>query len=400
MLMAAFTSSVTVETAGSAPEHGLALTRAPVHPPARRAPLARQRGSDLLHPARGLALQPRTSSPHPDPRIPRFSPAFCPDVAARVLPRALRRPGHVADLQVLDPDHVEPPRDAGAVFSAQSLRRSLSRARSRAIACLTRPRRFELRLRGPAYAAAAATWSAPARSGRGRAASRRWTGPRRPLPPGQCPLPGRYPVRVPARRSRRRRYASGPRGPGSPGRTWRPAARRGTSGTGPSRLWAPRPGRSWRRHAAHVPLPPAPPGDAESLVSPGLAPGRPPGRVRRVEECGHGLGEVAQRLLLDGLGADGQPRVFRPGLGELPALLQVARGVPAAWVPVGVLLDGQVPDVPGVAAVVPQHRLLGETGDEPVPGHANTLSDTPDISGEVKRRVLPGLKTGVSTLRS
>src|ERR1700690_4090336 len=40
--------SVAGETAGSAPEHGLALTRSPVHQPARRAPLARQRGTDLL----------------------------------------------------------------------------------------------------------------------------------------------------------------------------------------------------------------------------------------------------------------------------------------------------------------------------------------------------------------
>jgi hypothetical protein len=67
---------------------------------------------------------------------------------------------------------------------------------------------------------------------------------------------------------------------------------------------------------------------------------------------------------------------------------------------VGVLLDGEVPHVPGVPAVVPQHRFLGGRGDEPVPGHTNTLSDTTDISGEVTRRFLPGLKTGVSTPRS
>ena len=36
----------------------------------------------------------------------------------------------------------------------------------------------------------------------------------------------------------------------------------------------------------------------------------------------------------------------------------------------------------------------------PEPGHANTLSDSTDISGEVKRRFLPGLKAGVSTPRS
>jgi hypothetical protein len=62
-----------------------------------------------------------------------------------------------------------------------------------------------------------------------------------------------------------------------------------------------------------------------------------------------------------------------------------------------VLFDGEVPHVPGVAAVVLQRRFLGGGGDEPVPGHTNTLSDTIDISGEVARRFLPGLKTGVST---
>ena len=69
------------------------------------------------------------------------------------------------------------------------------------------------------------------------------------------------------------------------------------------------------------------------------------------------------------------------------------------YVEVGVLLDGEVPDVPGVAAVVPQHCLLGGRGEQPVPGHANTLSDTADISGEVKRRFLPALKAGVPTPR-
>ena len=49
------------------------------------------------------------------------------------------------------------------------------------------------------------------------------------------------------------------------------------------------------------------------------------------------------------------------------------------------------------AAVVPQHRFLGGHWDEPVPRHTNTLSDTADISGEVKRRFLSRLKAGVST---
>ena len=67
------------------------------------------------------------------------------------------------------------------------------------------------------------------------------------------------------------------------------------------------------------------------------------------------------------------------------------------------LLDGEVPDVPGVGAMVPQHHLLGGRGVQPVPGHTNTLATAADIPGEVKQRFLPGLKAGVSiaaTLRS
>src|SRR6266581_6182233 len=155
---------------------------------------------------------------------------------------------------------------------------------------------------------------------------------------------------------------------------------------------------TWRdtRRTSHWP---AAPHDAEFLVPPGLAPRRPPGRVARVDERRHRPGEVAQRLLLDGLGAGRQPRVRGPRLGELPALLQVARRALPARAPVGVLLDGQVPQVPGVAAVVPQHRFLGGRGEQPVPGHANTLSGTADISGGVTRRFLPGLRAGVSTPR-
>ncbi len=50
--------------------------------------------------------------------------------------------------------------------------------------------------------------------------------------------------------------------------------------------------------------------------------------------------------------------------------------------------------------LVPQHRFLDGRGEQSVPGHTNILSTTPDISGEVKRRVLPALNTGISTPRS
>src|ERR1017187_9803004 len=77
--------------------------------------------------------------------------------------------------------------------------------------------------------------------------------------------------------------------------------------------------------------------DPESLVPAGLAPGRPPGRVRRAEERGHRVSEVPQGLLLDHMGADGQPWVLCARLGQLPALLQISRGARAARMPVRVL---------------------------------------------------------------
>ena len=95
-----------------------------------------------------------------------------------------------------------------------------------------------------------------------------------------------------------------------------------------------------------------------------------------------------------------EPRVLRPHLGKLPALLQIARSARPARAPVPVLLDREVPHEPGLGAMVPQHYLLGGRGDQTVPGHTNTLANTTDISGEVKRRILPGPKAGVSTPRS
>ena len=138
--------SIAGETAGSAPEHGLALTRVPVHLPARRAPLARQRGTDLLHPARGLVLQPAHQQ----------APARTQDARGSARPwRGRCGPGSPGCLSPTGSccrssgprrgSRRTAARCPWTLFSAQSVRRSLSRARSRAIACLTRPRRFEPR---------------------------------------------------------------------------------------------------------------------------------------------------------------------------------------------------------------------------------------------------------------
>jgi hypothetical protein len=115
------------------------------------------------------------------------------------------------------------------------------------------------------------------------------------------------------------------------------------------------------------------------------------------KEVGHGLGEVPQRLLLHRLRTRRQPPELRPGRGQLPGLLPIARRARPTRPPMRVLLHSEVPDKTGMCAVLQQHRLLGGRGlkTEPYP---NTLSTTTDISRR-ERRFLPGLKAEVSTPR-
>jgi hypothetical protein len=51
-------------------------------------------------------------------------------------------------------------------------------------------------------------------------------------------------------------------------------------------------------------------------------------------------------------------------------------------------------------AMVPEHRFLRRRRDQPIPGHTNTLATTTDISVEVNRRSLLGLRAGIATPRS
>jgi len=52
------------------------------------------------------------------------------------------------------------------------------------------------------------------------------------------------------------------------------------------------------------------------------------------------------------LAAVGQPPVLGAGLGQLGSLREISRGTGAAGAPPGLLLDGKVPHVPGVGAVL------------------------------------------------
>src|SRR5690242_17346699 len=77
--------SVAGVSAGRAHEPRLALTRPRIHVPARRAPLARERSTDLLHPAGRLFLQAAYQQAPSGPQDAAVQPGFLPDAAARVL---------------------------------------------------------------------------------------------------------------------------------------------------------------------------------------------------------------------------------------------------------------------------------------------------------------------------
>ena len=183
----------------------------------------------------------------------------------------------------------------------------------------------------------------------------------------RCPPPRRYPgcdrpgdhregdVPAPARsivtRSdfASRQTHAGPRGtrprPAFGTQTW-PVFRDAPGGTVPA-FPAPRSGDPWLPASGHC-----------------ARPAGSAGWKNRVDR----LGEGWRRLLLDRDEAGGQPRVPGPRLGELQALLPVARRALPPRPTVGVLLDGQVTATPGIAAITT--RPLGrEIEGQPVPGH-------------------------------
>ena len=282
-------------------------------------------------------------------------------------------------------------------FSAQSFRRSVSLAFSLAIASRTRPRRSSHAAREPASSPAAACACVLAPSGQQRAAAPPSTAPPTPPHPGLCPRPARFPALGPDLRSPRRRRASAQPRSCSPCSTSLPSTPRRTTEAHPARLLHP--------YLACLPSqPPHMPSldrdDPESLFAPCLAPRLPPGLVVRVEELGHRLSEIPQRLLLYHLRTCSQPRVLSPVFGELPTLLQVALSARPPRPPVRMLLHGQVPHEPSIPAMVPQHGLLRGRGKQPISGHANILSIIADIFLQRGEAVFPfPLKARVSTPR-
>jgi len=132
----------------------------------------------------------------------------------------------------------------------------------------------------------------------------------------------------------------------------------------------------------------------ESFVLAGLTPCW--ATVAVIEEIAHRLREVAQRLLLHGLGSGGKPVILGASRRQLETLLVVVRRF-SAWLPVLLLLDGQIPHEPGMATVLGQRCGLLTAGQQAKSGHTSNLATTTDNHAKGgKRRLLLGRKPRVS----
>ena len=123
----------------------------------------------------------------------------------------------------------------------------------------------------------------------------------------------------------------------------------------------------------------------------GFAPRRAP--VCAAEEVAHRLREIPQRLLLHRLGAGRQPLVFGARGGQLRTLLVVVRRA-TARLPMLLLLDRQIPYVPGVAAMLSQSRRLLSSRKQPISGHTEKLTPTTDTTQKGEPAFRPPAQAG------
>ena len=131
--------------AGFALEHRLALAVSGSDVPARRASLRRVGGRYLLEPTEGFLPQARSEHTPSAAADATVEAALLSNTRTRLLHGAPRRAGHRMHVKGFDADRVEAPSDARGGLSTQSLRRSVSRALSLAIASFVRARRREPR---------------------------------------------------------------------------------------------------------------------------------------------------------------------------------------------------------------------------------------------------------------
>jgi hypothetical protein len=375
-------------------ESRLALAALRCHESAHRASLAGVRGMYFLDAARGLVVQSAGQHAPAGSQDPAVQPGFLPDFAPRPLARATGRTGHASNTQILNANQVEPPGQAsrGLLYPVSA---AIGFTSLQAGDCCldpvasgrppTCPGQFALQasqpsLLGWAQPRAPQQFTCRQRCRYGHAAvdthdlASSWTlngcrgGGERDVP-----APGSV-IRDPIRTGR----GDSP-GPAEPN---------------PSSLGYPDLA-NLAGHATDV-------GgldrnNAEAFVSPFLAPSWLAVGSSEVED--HGLGEVPKRLLLHHLATFGKPSVLGTGRGQLGCLRTVPRGLASAGTPPGLLLNGQVPHVSGVRAMLAQDGSLRWCGCQPVSGHASNLVATTDTLGEVGRRCPCGMNRRMLALR-
>ena len=381
-------------TAGDALENRLALTIFRRDMPAVGASLRRVRCWNEFKAPLGLVLEPGNQQSPPLAVDLTVEAPFLRDVGARAFTSPARRAGHRTHVQVLDADGVEAARHIGG-----GLLHPVTAAIGFAGA---QPRNRPLRSRPPTRSA-----PRPAQTLLQSAQSLGFPSTKasntQQLPAGQRhryrhATINPHDAAITGSRDRCREGSKSDVPPPRSIQTDAVRLHRAGDGTGPPKPHPPHLGYPY------LPIAAAQPVDVarfesdlpESFMGAGLAPRR--ATVGAAEKVAHRLREVAQRSpasgrypqLLHGLRPGCQPAVFGAGRSQLGALLMVTRRA-AAWLPVLLLLGGQIPHKPGMMTVLDQRCHLLRAKEQPEPAHSNKLGATTDnLSRGGKRRFLPG----------
>jgi hypothetical protein len=124
----------------------------------------------------------------------------------------------------------------------------------------------------------------------------------------------------------------------------------------------------------------------KTFMPAGLTPRR--ATVRPVERVAHRLREVPQRLLLHRLRPGLQPLAFGAGRSQLGTLL-VVTGRLASWLPVLLLLYGQIPHKASVATMRGQYCRLLNARKQPKPAHTRNIGASTDNTLEKRNAAFP-----------
>jgi hypothetical protein len=373
--------------AGLALEHRLALAVSGSDIPAHRATLRRVGGRDLLDPTMGFVLQSRGEQTPTAAADAPVKPAFLSNSVSGLLDSSARAARHGPHIEGFDANRVEPARDIGGqlldpilspggLFGLQFGDRQLrASAPLRSASGAGQPLLQQSQSRRLTAGQAGHIEHFPGGQGcryRDTAVDtdhRAITGAsdrRRCVGKGQMPTPGPItgnPIRLHTVRHRARAAKPHPANLGHP----------------------------------HPPETPIEPLDVthldrhlpEPLVHTGFAPRRAP--VRATEEITHRLREIPQRLLLHGLRTGRQPLVLGTRGRQLDALLVVARRA-TARLPKLLLLDRQIPHVPGMAAMLSQRCHLLSSRKQPISRHTQNLSPTTDTTQKGEAALPPRVK--------